>query len=489
MKILLVLIITILALCPAAYSETLEDRVRKLEDALKKQEQIIQKQQKIIQELSEKKEQDQPEIRKSASFDPTEKETPPVRDYRLDDRSKAIALQSGFPITPYQVTGKTSASLLNPSISLIFDSLYYQTNLSEEELKHRVIPGYSSLHRAHHGHHADEEGHDAHSGHGHGSIEKGFNLRSAELTIFAPVDPYFNLYATIPFTEEGVEIEEAYFVTTGLPAGLQVKGGKFKSGFGRFNAFHPHAWDFVDAPLPYTAFLGDHGLMEKGFQITYLPNIPIYTLLGAEVLQGENEILYGKEAKSGPHAYAGFAKMSMDFGEYNTILWGISVTGGKTKTGAIDPETDFIGDSILYGAEFTYKWKPSKDRSLILQSEYLLRHQTGDLEHIEESTKDSLKRTQDGLYLQGLYQIGRWRVGARYDLLDIFKYEFKLAGEKEDFGDKPYRLTGSLEFNPTEFSRLRLQYNYDKSERDGKENNEIFLQLILGIGAHGAHTF
>ena len=485
MKILFFLIISILAVCPGAYGETLEDRVKKLEDALKKQEQIIQDQQKIIQEMSGQREQSQTEVRKSPSVEPKEKETSAVRDYRLDDRSKAIALQSGSPITPYQITGKTEASLLNPSISLIFDSLYYQTNLSEEELKHRAIPGYSSLH----GHHVHEEGHEEHAGHSHGSIEKGFNLRSAELTIFAPVDPYFNLYATIPFTEEGVEVEEAYFVTTALPAGLQLKGGKFKSGFGRFNAFHPHAWDFVDAPLPYTAFLGDHGLMEKGVQITYLPNIPVYALLGVEVLQGENEILYGEEAKSGPHAYAGFAKMSMDFGEHNTILCGISVTGGKTKTESIEHETEFSGDSVLYGAEFTYKWKPSKDRSLILQSEYLLRHQSGDLEQIEESTIDSLKRTQDGLYLQGLYQIGRWRMGARYDVLDIFNDEFKLAGEKEDFGDKPYRLTGSLEFNPTEFSRLRLQYNYDKSARDGKENNEVFLQLILGIGAHGAHTF
>jgi len=181
--------------------------------------------------------------------------------------------------------------------------------------------------------------------------------------------------------------------------------------------------------------------------------------------------------------------MSLDFGEYNTILWGISVTGGETKTESIEHETEFSGNSVLYGAELTYKWKPSKDRSLILQSEYLLRHQTGDFEYLEDSTVDSLKRTQDGLYLQGLYQIDRWRIGARYDVLSIFKDTYKLAGEEEDFGDNPYRLTGSLEFNPTEFSRLRLQYTYDKSAGNGKENNEIFLQLILGIGAHGAHSF
>jgi hypothetical protein len=479
MKVLLFLLMAILLLCPFVSAETLEERVKKLEDALYKQEQIIREQQKKIEQLSGQKEERQTDIVQTTVVDSKEKERSIARDYRLDDRSKAIALQSASPISPYQITEKQTPSLLNPSISLIFDSLYYQTNLSEEELEEREIPGYVSFH---------EHGEGSHS-HGHGTFEKGFNLRSAELTIFAPVDPYFNLYATIPFTEEGSEVEEAYFVTTSLPAGLQIKGGKFKSGFGRFNAYHPHAWDFVDAPLPYTAFLGGEGLIEKGIQFTYLPSLPVYTLFGFEILQGENEVLYGEEAKSGPHAYTGFAKMSTDFGEHNTILGGISVTGGETKTESVEHETEFSGDSVLYGAELTYKWKPSKDRSVILQSEYLLRHQTGDLEYVEDSTVDKLKRTQDGLYLQGLYQIDRWRIGARYDVLSIFKDIYKLAGEEEDFGDNPYRLTGSLEFNPTEFSRLRLQYTYDKSAGDGKENNEVFLQLILGIGAHGAHSF
>jgi hypothetical protein len=46
-----------------------------------------------------------------------------------------------------------------------------------------------------------------------------------------------------------------------------------------------------------------------------------------------------------------------------------------------------------------------------------------------------------------------------------------------------------LEFNPTEFSRLRLQYNRDDSARNGTINNELFFQVLLGIGAHAAHAF
>jgi hypothetical protein len=73
-------------------------------------------------------------------------------------------------------------------------------------------------------------------------------------------------------------------------------------------------------------------------------------------------------------------------------------------------------------------------------------------------------------------------------MLGIFAKDFDLSGQKISF-ERPYRLTGALEFNPTEFSRIRLQYNYDRFTGNGEVNNEVFLQTILAIGAHGAHPF
>ena len=165
------------------------------------------------------------------------------------------------------------AAFTNPYLSLIFNGWYYGSDLKQSDIDGRTIPGFTNE--------VPE------------NRSKGFNFESAELFIFAPVDPYFNLYATIPVTEEGAEMEEAYFLTTSLPAGLQVKGGKFRSGFGRINGQHPHAWDFVDVPLNYRAFLGPEGMVEKGVQLTYLPSLPVYTQLGVEVLQD-------KPAEEGP---------------------------------------------------------------------------------------------------------------------------------------------------------------------------------------------
>lgn len=477
-RIALFLCICAIFLPRLASGNGLESRVRAMEETLKQQQKTIAEQQKVIDDLKAQvrtvKSVEEPKKGETAtdSQETAKPATAPARDYRLDDRSRGIYVESASPVTPYNLTKQTSTpSLMNPAIGLTLDTFYYNSNLSNAELDSRGSPGFLKSPLDH--------------------PDQGFNLRATELTFFAPVDPYFNLYATIPFSEEGGELEEAYFVTTSLPAGFQLKGGKFKSGFGRFNALHPHAWDFVDAPLPYKLFFGGEGegLIEKGVQLTYLPSLPIYTILGAEILQGDNYVLFGPDAASGPHAYTGFAKASWDIADNHTILFGASVTGGKTLTDQIANDTRFSGDdTVLYGGELTYKWRPSRDSSFTLQSEYLLLDQKGNLEDLVNLTSNSLKRFQDGLYIQALYQWERWRIGARYGLMEIFKDDYILGGENTTFSGRPYVWTGALEYNPTEFSRIRLQYNYDKSDPN-LPNQEIFLQLILAVGAHGAHPF
>ncbi len=356
------------------------------------------------------------------------------------------------------------SALMNPNISLILNVFAYTSNRKSRELTGRFFPA-----------HVRELG-----------VKKGFNLESAELFFFAPVDPYFNLYASIPITEEGIELEEIYFVTTSLPEGFQIKGGKFRSGIGRINSQHPHQWDFADSPLPYPEFLGGDGIREKGVQITYLPEFPLYTLLGIEALQGENEILFDPESRSGPGAFSAFLKISFDIGENSTVLFGPSAITGKTKTDSVADDTEFRGHSTLYGLELTYKWKPSKKQGFALQSEYLYRIQKGELEDTIAGAVEPLKRYQDGLYAQGIYQLARWRLGARYDVLHLFNF---FSDIERRLTRKPWRATGMLELNPTEFSRIRFQYNHDRSTEDGRINHEVLLQVTMGIGAHAPHPF
>jgi len=443
---LLFLLVLSFACSLPAFADDFELRLKVLEDTLKEQQQKIQEQQKVIDGLTD--------------------------ELSAIKGAQAAAMPVAAPVSepkPSKLSGLFGgAAMTNPYLSLILDTYLYSSSIRQDGLAGRGIPGYNRF------------GIDR---------RKGFNLDSAELFIFAPVDPYFNLYANIPMTENGAEVEEAYFVTSSLPAGLQVKGGRFKSGFGRINGQHPHAWDFADIPLIYRATLGDEGISENGGQVTYLPDLPFYLQLGAEALQGANDHMFGADAKGGPHAFAGFAKASLDTGDYSTILFGPSVLFGSTKNNSIKELTTLTGNSQLYGFESVYKWKPSKDKGLVVQGEYFYRRQAGNLTDDLTLTSNSLRRAQDGFYVQSLYQMGRWRAGARYDLLDFLAHDYILDGQDKGQGPRPWRVSGALEFNPTEFSRLRLQYNHDMSGRDGRANDECFFQLIFGIGAHAAHTF
>ena len=53
---------------------------------------------------------------------------------------------------------------------------------------------------------------------------------------------------------------------------------------------------------------------------------------------------------------------------------------------------------------------------------------------------------------------------------------------------QPSKNTLMLDFNPSEFSRVRLQFAQDKS-REGLADTQVFLQYQMSLGAHGAHSY
>ena len=426
-------------------ADTVESRLQTLEQELNRQSATIQEQRKLIEELKRK-----------ISEQPVES----------IPNTGTVTQDTGGS----KFSGLFGGSLMsNPYISVILDAKGYVSNQKNSELATRGVPGYTT------------------EGHG---LRNGFNVDAAELMIFAPVDPYFNLYTNIPVTSDGATLEEAYVVTTDLPAGLQVKGGRFKSNATRLNAQHPHAWDFTDLPLPYRAFLGQEGIGgENGVQLTWMPPLPVYTLLGFEALQGDSPLLFGDHGNWGPHAFTAFARLSVDTTDDSTLYLSPWIMFGKTNSTLIRDGFEMHGNSSLYGLEAVWKWK-SGHQKLSLQGEYLYLVQNGNLADVTGTVPDeTLKRHQDGAYLQAMYHLDRWGAGMRYDRMEILSDTFEQGGVQQTFRGKPWRLTGSLEYNPTEFSRIRAQFTHDRSDRNGRVNNEGVLQFTFSIGAHGAHTF
>jgi hypothetical protein len=67
-----------------------------------------------------------------------------------------------------------------------------------------------------------------------------------------------------------------------------------------------------------------------------------------------------------------------------------------------------------------------------------------------------------------------------------------MAGDEgptpDPFTEERWRSSVNLTWFPTEYSKLRLQYNHD--ERSDFDNaDSVWLQLELTLGAHAAHKF
>jgi hypothetical protein len=180
----------------------------------------------------------------------------------------------------------------------------------------------------------------------------------------------------------------------------------------------------------------------------------------------------------------------------------------RQSLGSPDPEFSdvsqlngplFTGTSNIAGADFVWKWSPHGnfyETNFIFQTEYLHRSESGTVSAtacplytacVGGSAYDD---SANGWYVQGAYQwMPRWRFGLRYDRMSS---DNTVTGPYQPAvllgnGFAPKRYSAMLDFSNSEFSRIRLQLNHDMS--GAVAANEVFLQYIVAMGAHPAHTF
>ncbi len=382
-----------------------------------------------------------------------------------------------------------------PAISFVMDVSYLRRNL---ELTGFEMPGF--IHAGH------SNGH-AHSG----SLlngENGFNLNYAELNLFATVDPYFDLFTAFHLGEDHFEVEEAYVTTRKLPHGFGLKMGKFLSAFGRINAQHAHTWNFQELPLVYRVFFGEDGLNEKGFQLNWVAPTDFYLSLGFELFQGENSTSFGLEGTEivnedngseievegarGPGLFTVYAKTSVDIGDL-IILGGVSYAGGETRSihETEDREHVLSGRSRISGLDITIKYLLDSYRYISLQTEYIDRQFEGEFYEAGSLEGSEFSRSQSGFYSELVYRFSKlWRTALRYDLLN--RNNVLINGADSELPEDMKRYSFMIDYTPTEFSRIRLQYNNNRYlylDGDLKTFSELNLQLNISIGAHGAHPF
>jgi hypothetical protein len=361
-------------------------------------------------------------------------------EQRLKDAEDKAAQAASVPpplVAAAPSTPSASISAFNPAVSVVLQGRY--ANLSKDP-GNFAIAGFATPPDT-------------------GPGPRGFSLGESELAMFANVDDKFSGNLIVSITPENtVSVEEAYGIFTAAPYGLAPKFGRFFSGIGYQNEQHQHVWDFIDAPLAYQAFLGGQ-YANDGVQVKWVAPIDQFFEVGVEAGNGDS-FPGAPRNKNGIGSGAVYAHAGGDIGDSNSWRAG----GSYLRTRAED------GDAARLGiADFVWKYAPhgnARSTNFKLQGEFFTRD------------SDAGPR-QSGWYLQAVYQfMPMWRVGARYDQLD--------PGPAASF--TPKRQSVMLDYSPSEFSRLRLQFSQSRLVPDITDN-QVFVQYILSLGAHGAHRY
>jgi hypothetical protein len=402
------------------------------------------------------------------------------------------------PVVGEAQSNPLGSAKMNPDVSAIVD-MFYTNDDTKEGIGHvkEEISGFT-----------ETPGMVEEGDHAHGT-EEGFNLRHLELQFSAAVDPYFKGSAIAAIDLEGAELETAEVETTSLPWGLTVKGGKFYSNFGYVNSKHGHQWDFTDQTLVYELLLGEHGLNDKGLQLSWLAPTPFYMLLGAESFQGNNEKMFAYHGDGflprheTPRVGTGWLKVSPNLPGAHALQVGLFASKGvhqeELSLDDSDPEADQWRDgyNAFHGADLIYKYNSPKSygqSDFFLQGEYLKRKKNMEIVYDAiDGTRVGTHRVdvQDGYYAQTGYGfLPRWRAAARWEEAGLTN-KTDLPDGSSLGNESSRKFSGMVDFTPTEFSRLRLQYNNGSYATDeGRlHGSEIFFQWMVSIGAHGAHSF
>src|ERR1700730_12909041 len=296
-------------------------------------------------------------------------------------------------------------------------------------------------------------------------------MHESEIGLQAIIDPYARGDFFISFGEAGVNLEEGYITFTALPQSLVVKVGKMRSAFGKVNMMHNHVLPWIDRPLVTTNLVGgEDGIDAPGVSIQRIIPAPKEIFLEAtgQVFRGDSgdglQSVFKSWQRSDVSTVA-HLRSYKDITESTNVDLGLSYARGYNDFGP-----NFLTN--LYGVDATVRWKPLR-RSIY--------HSFVGRGELFWSQRHPLPVEQRafGFYTSADYQLGRrWFLGGRFD-----RSARRQFANLTDQGGSIV-----LTYWPSEFSQIRGQYRYT-NYAENRSANELLLQLIFSLGAHGAHPF
>lgn len=282
------------------------------------------------------------------------------------------------------------------------------------------------------------------------------------------------------------ELEEAFLKLMELPGGFELRGGRYLNRFGTQNNVHLHGWNFADANLITTRFLGEEGLITEGGEISWwLPveHDALLSLSYGDALEhehghnddgghGHGEI-EGEEALPTKGVLAARLKGVIQKDDYNQFTYGLSFITG---------ENGFGEDTYVYGADFTYLWRENgleaggKHFRAIVEPIYR------DFDYKSEDGDISGSADEWGVHTSvGWGFREQWELGLRFDYLEGVGEPVEEIGERHR---STAALTRSFSYGDNLAGHARLQYNHDWRDGYGHED-AIWLQFQIDFGKGG----
>ena len=308
---------------------------------------------------------------------------------------------------------------------------------------------------------------------GHNPVQPSPSLQmhESELGFQAIIDPYSRGDFFLSFGEEGVTLEEGYITFTALPAGFVAKVGKMRAAFGKVNTFHNHVLPWVDRPLVTNNIVGgEDGIDDAGMSVERILPAPkgIFLEATGQLFRGDSgnqqSPLFQATNKSDVSAVA-HLRSYKDITESTNIDLGLSYARGHNDQGS-----NFL--TQLYGVDATLRWKPLRRsiyHSFVGRGEFIW----------SQRQQFPSEQRAFGFYTSGDYQLGRrWFLGGRFDR----------SGRPESANLIDKGASAVLTYWPSEFSQVRGQYRFMRYAGN-IDTNELLLQVMFSLGAHGAHPF
>lgn len=324
------------------------------------------------------------------------------------------------------------------------------------------------------------------------------DVGETELFFDAALNPYARGTVVVAMADGEAGIEEAYFtMNRGLPFGLALKGGKYRTGFGRLNSAHPHTLPFAERFRVLAEYLpGDESFNETGVQASArlaLAGDAALTL-SADWLQGDS-FRRGRESSGAPNdpletggddgagepraAALGRAAVFVPLRGQSAVELGVSATGGTGNAAAAARTT-------LFGADVKAKLWNSESSYLVLQGEWLSleREDAGWDEAAAAYTRASVKPS--GLYLYADYNFDRrYNVGASFE-------RWQSAEPGTPSNDAFGVFAGMALMEETTAFRAgweRFQAATPEGGEAPEAVNRFTLRVIWSMGPHKAHQF